>query len=368
MDKFAVLSISMEEKLDYIIVGQGLAGSILSFNALKRGKKIKVIASDDFEASSKVAAGIINSVVLKRLTKSWRADEFNSYLRKFYPQLEDFLNLHFFEPTNTLKLISSEEEEKYWLSRRIKNELSAYLSDEIHNSKLSKFFNFQKSGEIFQTFLLDVVPLLEHYLSKIREKGLFINENFDYLKLQSIDNKIKYKNLTADYLVFAEGFHTISNPFFNWLPFTLNKGEILNIKTEQLDINSVVNKGIFILPLGKTSYKIGSTFEWEKLDKKPTEEKRNEIIKKFEEMSAAKVDVVGQVAGIRPATKDRRPFLGKHPKYQNVYIFNGMGSKAGLMAPLLSHELLEHIEYGKKLHKESSIERFKNLYQVDSLK
>src|SRR5690554_3992375 len=100
----------MKNKLDYLIVGQVLAGSILAFTAILNNKNIGVIASKNYVPSSAVAGGIINSVVIKRLTKSWRADEFNNYLKQFYPKWENDLKSKFFLKTKTFKLISSKEE------------------------------------------------------------------------------------------------------------------------------------------------------------------------------------------------------------------------------------------------------------------
>ena len=41
--------------------------------------------------------------------------------------------------------------------------------------------------------------------------------------------------------------------------------------------------------------------------------------------------------------------IGNHPILKNAFIFNGMGSKSILMAPLLGKQLIEHILFDKKL-------------------
>ena len=63
--------------------------------------------------------------------------------------------------------------------------------------------------------------------------------------------------------------------------------------------------------------------------------------------------------GVRPATRDRRPFVGKHSNIDNLYILNGLGSKGVSQSPHCSKELLNYIEFNKNLDQEINIERIK---------
>ena len=65
-----------------------------------------------------------------------------------------------------------------------------------------------------------------------------------------------------------------------------------------------------------------------------------------------------QYCGTRPASPDRKPIVGAHPELEDVYIFNGMGSKAVSLAPLLAKELCDTMIIGSPLHSEISIDRF----------
>jgi len=68
--------------------------------------------------------------------------------------------------------------------------------------------------------------------------------------------------------------------------------------------------------------------------------------------------VVNQLAGIRPTVTDRRPLVGQHPKYKNLYVLNGFGSRGVLIAPFASLQLLNSIETGSTIHSEMDISRF----------
>ncbi|HBA65740.1 MAG TPA: FAD-dependent oxidoreductase, partial [Methylococcaceae bacterium] len=57
--------------IDFLIVGQGLAGSLLAFELIQRNAQVMVV-DDGRENASEVAAGLINPVTGIRLVKSDR--------------------------------------------------------------------------------------------------------------------------------------------------------------------------------------------------------------------------------------------------------------------------------------------------------
>ena len=56
--------------------------------------------------------------------------------------------------------------------------------------------------------------------------------------------------------------------------------------------------------------------------------------------------------------------IGKHPILKNTFIFNGMGSKSILMAPLLAKQLIEHILFDKKLAEAVNVSRFAHYFSA----
>ena len=63
-------------------------------------------------------------------------------------------------------------------------------------------------------------------------------------------------------------------------------------------------------------------------------------------------------AGLRPTTKDIRPFIGDHPTEAGLHIFNGLGSKGASLAPELIRQFLAHLLEGEPLDPEIDIARF----------
>jgi glycine/D-amino acid oxidase-like deaminating enzyme len=62
--------------------------------------------------------------------------------------------------------------------------------------------------------------------------------------------------------------------------------------------------------------------------------------------------------GVRPATRDRQPFLGVHPQHQHLAIFNGFGAKGSLMIPWFSQQMCHYLLHHQVLSDEADIRRF----------
>ena len=94
------------------------------------------------------------------------------------------------------------------------------------------------------------------YLGYLRNKGWLLEERADYDCLQSTGNGVTYKDLQAKGVVFAEGYGLKQNPFFDYLPLTGTKGELLTIHCPGLQENKVVKAGVFLIPLGDDLYRV----------------------------------------------------------------------------------------------------------------
>ncbi|HRG08088.1 MAG TPA: FAD-binding protein, partial [Cyclobacteriaceae bacterium] len=82
--------------VDYLIVGQGLAGSCLAWQLLQRGKRVQVLDVPGNNRSSMIAAGLFNPITGKLMSRTWLAETLFQSLFDFYPQVEQNLNQKFF--------------------------------------------------------------------------------------------------------------------------------------------------------------------------------------------------------------------------------------------------------------------------------
>ena len=90
---------------DYLIVGYGLAGSVLSYQLANRGKKILIIDAFNLNSSSQVAAGLVNPVTGRRVVKSWMADILIPFAEEFYQRLEKEFSESFYYRMDVLEVI-----------------------------------------------------------------------------------------------------------------------------------------------------------------------------------------------------------------------------------------------------------------------
>ena len=342
---------------DYILVGQGVAGSCFALKLLQEKKSFLVIDENKNKASS-VAVGIYNPVVLKRFSLIWNAEEQLKLLFDYFHSFENLLNEKFIEEIPTYRIFKNADEIQTWQKKAAQPDLLPYLNPEIFTSNHPEIkvpFGF---GEVKQTGRIDLGNCLRFFQNYLKEKNLFRNEKFDYSQIQFHENHVQYRDIQAKRIVFCEGFGVLENPFFNYLPVIGVKGEVLKIKTETQIPKAVWKAYNFLLPTENQMALTASTYDRDDLTYKPTEKGKKEIQKYLEEIYTGNYEILEHTAGIRPTIIDRRPVLGNHHLHKNLWILNGMGTRGTLLAPQMSEFLFEKIESGKALPKETDISRF----------
>ena len=350
-------------EVDYLIIGSGLAGISFTETCLLH-QKIIMVLNDNSQNSTTVAGGLYNPVVLKRFTKIWEAEAQLEISIPFYKKLEEKLNDKFLFEIPLLRKLNSIEEQNNWFTASDKPTLSNYLNSNLETLENEFVANNYKFGKVNHTGFLDTKKLKECYTNYLISENSYLEETFDYSKLVVEENYIQYKNIKAKQIVFAEGFGLHNNPYFNNLPLDGTKGELFIIKAENLDLNEIINSSIWILPIGNALYKVGATYNWEDKTTTQTEEGKNELLSNLKELISCEFEIIEHLAGIRPTVKDRKPLLGRHHSYKNIYILNGMGTRGVLFAPYLSDKLYHFIENNIELDNEISINRiYKKLFR-----
>ncbi|WP_373055705.1 NAD(P)/FAD-dependent oxidoreductase [Zunongwangia sp. H14] len=343
--------------LDYLVVGLGLSGLTVTARLEEEGKSFEVY-EDHSQSASRVAGGIFNPVILKRFTLAWKADEQINEAIPFYQRLEKKYNKKFVHFWNIYRRFHSAEEQNNWFDAADKPRLSGFLDAKLEkeiNGNISSEFSF---GKVRHTGNIDTKALLEHYRQDLQTKNLLIAERFDYDQLETAAGFVSYKGKKAKRIIFCEGFGMIKNPFFSYLPLRGNKGEYIIIRAKDLQLDKAVKSSVFIMPLGNDLYKVGATYDHRDKTTSPTKEAREKLVTETEKLISCKYEVVGQVAGIRPATADRRPVIGAHPEIPNMYCCNGFGSRGVLIAPMASRELIDFIERNAEISPEMNLQRF----------
>jgi glycine oxidase len=152
-----------------------------------------------------------------------------------------------------------------------------------------------------------------------------------------------------------------ANPWFNWLPLTPAKGETLILECPTLDLpRAIYHHRKWLLPYGDHIFRLGATFDNDDASPEPTEAGARELLDAARSFIAPQHSLIVKqhYAGLRPSTKDVRPFIGDHPTEAGLHIFNGLGSKGASLAPELIRQFLAHLLEGDALDLEIDIARF----------
>lgn len=344
-------------KVDYIVVGCGLAG-INFCEKLFETEKSFIVFDDKTQHSSVVAGGLYNPVVLKRFTLVWKSKEQLVLASSVYEALEDKLGIELDFKLPVRRLFHSTEEQNNWFVASDKIELSEYLSTNLlknDNPSINAPFGF---GEVLSTGRIDTSKLITEYKRYLMNSGLLNEESFDYESLKVEQDAIQYKNVSSEHIVFAEGFGLKKNPFFNHLPLNGTKGELLTIYAPELNIDYVLKSSAFLIPYGNNHYKVGATYEWTDKSNYPTEQGKEELLTKLKTIINCPFEVVDHTAGIRPTVIDRKPLVGTHSLYNRLHILNGLGTRGVMIGPYVAKALFEAIEKSKPLDQEINISRF----------
>jgi glycine/D-amino acid oxidase-like deaminating enzyme len=351
------------QKTDFIVVGSGLAGSLLALELLRSGQSVHVISNAALPTSSRVAGGLINPVTGKYLAKTWLAEELFKELVPYYKELERLLSACFYHPIGLYRPFSSEEHKKSSLAQIDKHGLQDFIQVIEEEPQTSEFFESSCGGMLSpQAGWVDLPLMLDLLEEHLKQNASWANEHFDFDLLSIQSDNIIYKEVEAKKIIFCEGFYVKDNPYFNWLPFNPVKGETLLGSIAGYTPECIVNQGKWLIPLGGDKVRLGATYSWHELDFIPTEKAREDLLATANKILRKEFKVEGQQAGVRPATKDRRPIVGFHPQFRSLVIFNGLGTKGVSLAPFFVKQLVRNVLYDEVINSEVNIERFYTLY------
>lgn len=344
--------------IDYLIVGGGIAGLCFAELCLQNNKSFKLVA-DESQNSSKIAGGLYNPVILKRFTGLEEAGIQLDYLEAFYSQIEQRTEVKINFPLPLLRKFFSIEEQNNWFQAADKHTMTPFLSVDLVKKNIPGIDAPFDYGRVLRTGYVDTALFLKSFQTYLADLSLFINTTLDYSKLFIDVNCVEFENSKYSKVIFAEGFGLHANPFFNTLPLDGTKGELFIIKAPDLKLTDIINTSVFILPLGNDLFKVGATYNWQDKTDLPTQEGRDELIARIKEILKCDFDIVNHFAGVRPTVKDRKPLLGQHDKYNNLFILNGLGTRGVMLGPYCAKMLFDFSESRIEIPLHYSIKRFK---------
>ena len=343
--------------VDFLIIGQGISGTWLSYYLRKANKSFIVIDNEQPNSASRIAAGIINPVTGRRIVKTWMTDELLFFLIPAYEELGNELNIKAIEKKSLVDFHPTPQM-KISFDERVKEnvDLLFHPNDQWQYQNIFNYdFGF---GEVDPCYVVNLKEILPAWRKKLLSNNQLLEEDFETTELKQEDAGITYKNIKAEKIIFCDGIHSSKNPFFKNLSFALNKGEALLIESPGIPSTHIFKKGMMLTSIQKNLFWLGSNYLWEFPDDQPTEQFRKQTELLLRSWLKVPFKIVDHKASVRPANIERRPFVGFHPAYKNIGILNGMGTKGCSLAPFFAKQLTEYLISGNEIFAEADIKRF----------
>lgn len=345
-------------KTEYLLIGQGLAGTFLAHQLLRHGHDFLVIDPGEHNAS-KTASGLYNPVVLKRFSGVWQAEQQIATARQTLAELGEMLGLELDTPLDILRVFSTPNDRHAWHKKAAG--LSAWLDTEVHSSPHPLINAPLGLGRVKGGGRAAVGDLLAGFRQYLLDKSRLRSQHCDYERLQFGADGVRYDDIVADKVVCCEGYGIKQNHYFKELPLVGNKGEVVIVRLPQLALQAAVKAGVFILPQpnwGENVYVLGASYQHTNKDNIVSEAAKQQLLEKLRQFYCGDIEVLAQKAAVRPTVIDRRPLLGRHCRHENLYVLNGLGTRGVMLGATAAKWLYNLIEHRQNLPQEVDIARF----------
>lgn len=334
----------LSKNYDYCVVGQGIAGTLLTYFLRKEGKKVLVIDKYFEKSSSRVAAGIVNPVTGKNFVKTWRADDFIPFALASYEEMAIDFGIDSYTKANILRALDSALDENNWISRTADSTLSDYLvanaDGREFSGKVRRPFAY---GELTGTFHVNIKNILQHFRKQWQETGDLVDEQFIHQDLKHQETGFEYYDYKFKEIIFCEGYQAVNNPFFPNTGLAPSKGEVLLVKIPNAGFKKMYKDKIFIVHQYRDVYWVGSGYEWDTLDESPTQKAYDHLYNQISRILTIPYEIVDHLAAIRPTMHDRRPVFIKHDVNDGMYLFNGLGTKGSSIGPFAAKQFCKYL-------------------------
>ena len=393
-------------EVDILIVGQGVCGTFLSRELDQAGLSYLVMDDPRPFTASRIAAGIINPITGKRLVKTWIIDDLLPFALRAYQEAGTALGINCIEPIRLIDFFPHPDARITFLARAAESPEHLQLPED--EGACRDYFNYDFGyGLVGPCYLTDLTALMAAVRADLSARGRLLEERFVQEELhlegqagqetrdgdqpgqdtghgvryrdqpgqstgygvryrdqpgQDTGYGVRYRDIRARRVIFCDGIEGFHRPWFNLLPFSPNKGEALIAHIPPLSPEAppktMFKRGISLIPLGNDLYWVGSSYEWSFKEEGPTAAFRSKTEGILRNWLKVPFTIVDHLAAIRPATLERRPFVGFHPVYPALGILNGMGTKGCSLAPYFARQLANHLTQGSPIHPEADVRRF----------
>jgi hypothetical protein len=326
-------------KLDILIIGQGIAGTITSYQLINKGYSVGIINNTIQTPSSKLASAIINPLSGKK----WhQIAHFNAFLEdslSSYKGIEKIMNQSILQPKDHVYFFQSKEEQII-----AKQQINPAWY-EINEEKAFKDINSPHGyAQIKQCYCIDQNILFEKWKQFIAHHYYYDASSFEQSALKYENNCWQYRDVQARNIIFCEGIGAKQNPFFNNLPFTKNRGDVLYVNIAGLDNNYIYSFKERLVPIQDQLFWLGSNHTWEYTDLLKNEEWAIRCLQDLQEQLPYPIQLIDHKVAERPTSIGQQAMAMQHKDYPNMGLLNGLGTRGFLQASTRCKDLLTKMQ------------------------
>lgn len=337
------------DEFDFVVIGGGLAGALTVDRMSSSGKRVAWFDRQLSSSSTLTGAGIMNPITGRKFVYSWLFDRFEAQAIKTYQDLESdpYPILH---RLCILKGLATPGDVNNWCLRLGEAPFDRYMQEPETPEALPFLREVHQLGRIDPVYRVDMTNVVQAVAAKWGRPHHGILTGTRQLDIQGRQEEI------PDHLpvVLTTGSPVQKVGGLD-LPLTPYQGQALLIRSADLPTDRIIHHKLKVVPYGGDTFWVGTFDQWEDLSDQPTEEGHRVIIDTLDRYFDIHYEVIGQVSGIRPASKTRRPFVGELPGYSQTFVINGLGTKGASLAPLMVKTLCDFLLFDVAIPAEFSL-------------
>jgi len=233
-------------QVDFLIVGQGLAGSLLAKALLRRGRSVHVVDDRWKSSSSQVAAGLMTPLTGRRFT-----------LTKDYPELfaaasTRLTELGVFRPIQVYRMFVDDEQRAKGLKRTECTSCQPFIAQVTSGrGELDAGLTDAFGGALMNGAWVDLPKLMSDVRAELVAAGSLTEASFDPADAVADAEGVCWRNVRAGALIYCDGYKSAQRGPFTYLPWQPAKGEALTLRSDVPDKPFILNREGWALPLGQ---------------------------------------------------------------------------------------------------------------------
>ncbi|MFM1898650.1 MAG: hypothetical protein RL577_890 [Bacteroidota bacterium] len=349
----------MSPKPNHIaIIGAGLAGCSLALELEKRGWSPLLVHDAQRLSSSDVAAGLINPIVPKGVRMTWNWEKMFPGWKTYYQQWESYLGSSFAETLPLHQLHRHADHDREWRKQMEKAVYQDFIQPIIHD--LPSKSQVLSGHSVNQAGRLNVQAFCKATRDHFKKKGNLLESRFE--ENPSSAPLILPNGQKVVQVVYCQGIEMMDNPLWQWLPMHPTGGDILrvHIADAALGTKAIWKSKEWLVPIqnNPNEWLLGSNFHKGNRSQTPDPQDAEDLLNRVSEWLGTRPVLLEHKRSVRPTVGSRRPYLGRHPMHEHLYVFNGLGSKGSALVSWLAPVMADFITQGIVLPEEVNITRY----------